>query len=397
MTKHLIADLPFLDFQADGFSTRGPEVIEARAQSWVAQTPYGLAILRHREAGLLLRHKSLRQGSYHWPIRMGLTGSFARFWMESVISQEGDRHKLWRRLLTLSLSEKYVLSLKTEFDQIAAALCNDLKNMTSCEFMTDFAMPFAGRANCVLLGLPQDQWTEVSGHAANLGLAMGLESKSYEPTFNASCDALMDLSRDLVERARKDSNDHSYPARLTRAFDGSDINDEQILLDMIVISIFGGVDTTKGQLGFLMALFDQHPQEWQKLRADPSLADQAINEAIRLRPTTTWATREAIEDFIFQDQEILKGTTIHVLAHASATDPNIHDGVFNISKQRRVHFGFGGGAHHCIGHFLARTDMTSALNALAATISTFEVTDASFHPDSGNTSPITLSLNLNTL
>ena len=390
----MIADLPYLDFEADGFSTRGPEVMDARAKSWVARTPYGLAILRHREAGLLLRNKSLRQGSYHWPIRMGLTGSFARFWTESVISQEGPRHKLWRRLLTESLSDEFVLSLKSEFDAIAATLCNALKTNETCEFMADFAMPFAGRVNCALLGLPHDQWSEVSGHASNLGLAMGLECKSYEPTFNTSCDALMDLARDLATRARQDLTDQSYPARLTRAFDASEIDEEQILLDMIVISIFGGVDTTKGQLGFLMTLFDQHPDEWQKLRADPTLADQAINEAVRLRPTTTWATREAIEDFTFQDLEISKGTTVHILAHASATDPNVHDGAFNISEPRRVHFGFGGGAHHCIGHFLARTDMASALIALSNTIDTFSVTDATFHPDSGNTSPIRLNLKL---
>lgn len=386
-------NLPFLDFTAAGFSTRSAEVKEARSQSWAARTPYGLAVLPHREAGQLLRDRRLRQGSYHWPIRMGLEGSFARFWTNSVISQEGERHKIWRRLLTDSLSEDFVVGLIPKFEAAAKKLITPLQTKSEMDFMADFSMPFAGMVNCALLGLPDEDWPEVSGHASNLGLAMGLECKSNEPIFNASCDALTELSAELAGRARTDPNDQSYPALLTRAFDKSGLADEQILMDLIVISIFGGVDTTKGQLGFLMTLFDQHPSEWKKLQDNPRLADQAINEAVRMRPTTTWATREAVEDFTFGNVAIAKGTTIHVLAHATGTDKAVHDGVFDISAKRRIHFGFGGGAHHCIGHFLARTDMAVALKSLARAITSFNITNASFHPDSGNTSPIILQMN----
>ena len=395
MTKPLTADaLPFLDFERDGFSTRSAEVTAARDQSWIARTPYGFAVLRHREAGQILRDRRFRQGSYHWPIRMGLEGSFARFWSNSVISQEGAQHKQWRQFLTKALSEKFVLSLVPKFEEIAETLIAPMKENTTCEFMADFSMPFAGMVNCALLGLPDDQWPDVSRHASNLGLAMGLGCKENEPIFNASCDALMELSKELAARARKDSSDKSYPARLTRAFDDAGIEDKQILLDLIVISIFGGVDTTKGQLGFLMTLFGDHPDEWKKLRADPTLADAAINEAVRMRPTTTWATREAVEDLVLGDVKIAKGSTIHVLSHATGTDAAVHDGQFKIDTARRVHFGFGGGAHHCIGHFLARTDMSVALRVLAREIERFEVTDAHFHPDSGNTSPIDMSLKI---
>ncbi|MEM7240572.1 MAG: cytochrome P450 [Pseudomonadota bacterium] len=387
-------DLPFLDFERTGFSTRSDEVIAARDQSWIAQTPYGFAVLRHREAGNILRDRRFRQGSYHWPVRMGLKGSFARFWSNSVISQEGAQHKAWRRLLTEALSEDFVLSLVPTFEEIAERLIAPLKKGATCEFMQDFSMPFAGMVNCALLGLPLHQWPDVSRHASNLGLAMGLGCKENETIFNTSCDALMDLSAQLAARARNDASDQSYPARLTRAFDAAGIKEEQVLLDLIVISIFGGVDTTKGQLGFLMTLFGDHPKEWQKLRADPDLADAAINEAIRMRPTTTWATREAVEHVVLQDIPIPQGSTVHVLSHATGTDGPVHDGHFDITAPRRIHFGFGGGAHHCIGHFLARTDMALALKVLAGAIERFEVTQARFHPDSGNTSPIEQRLNI---
>lgn len=387
-------DLPFLDFTNPGFSTRSEEVYAARAAHWAARTPYGLAVLRHKEAGFLLRDRRLRQGSYAWPKRMGLNGAFADFWTRSVISQEGRTHQAQRRLLVDALSVEFVNGLKPAFAKAAEKLLFEMRDKTKIEFMEAFSRPFAGMVNCALLGLPMADWETVSADATALGLAMGVECKSHEPVFNQACENLMTLAQRLIARARIDPSDQSFPARLTRAFDSSAFRGEQILRDLIVISIFGGVDTTKGQLGFLMWLFSQNPDQWAALRRDPNLADAAINEAIRMRPTTTWATREATVDLTFEGLPIAKGTTVHILSHATGTDPQKHDGGFDITAKRHIHFGFGGGAHHCVGHYLARSDMSVALKCLAREIADFELCEARFHPDSGNTSPITLDLNV---
>lgn len=386
--------LPFLDFKADGFSTRSTEVIQARKTHWCARTPYGLAVLRHKQAGQLLRDRRLRQGSYAWTLRNDLKGCFADFWARSVISQEGPPHRAQRDLMVRALSDDFVEGLKPQFVQAAQQLADPLSAKTTCEFMAEFSIPFAGMANCALLGLPFEHWPQVSADASALGLAMGIECKSHEATFNAACVRLMDLAADLVARARAKQNNRGYVDRLVKLFDQSDHMDEQTLLDMIVISIFGGVDTTKAQLGFLICLFADHPDQWHHLRTDPALALNAINEAIRNRPTTTWATREAVTDFTFEGVDIVRGTTVHILSHATGTDPAIHHPAkFDITRKRKIHFGFGGGAHHCIGHYLAKTDMGVALQVLAKTWAEFTLANPPvFLPDSGNTSPVSIEL-----
>ena len=85
--------LPFLNLKNPNFSTKGPEITSARDGSWCAKTPFGLAVLRYREVGLLLRDKRLRQGSYAWPDKNKLEGSFAEFWKRSIISREGKDHR----------------------------------------------------------------------------------------------------------------------------------------------------------------------------------------------------------------------------------------------------------------------------------------------------------------
>ncbi len=143
-----------------------------------------------------------------------------------------------------------------------------------------------------------------------------------------------------------------------------------------------------------MSLLAEHPAEYQKLRADPSLVEATVEEFIRARPTTTWVTREAIEDFEFGGEMIKAGMTLHLLVHASARDPSIcPDPAFNITAKRRTHFGFGGGAHHCLGYHVARSDMASALTAISKRVARFEISgQPEFLPDSGNTSPVRLPL-----
>ncbi len=384
----------FLDLSAQGFSTRSNAVAAARAAHWCARTPYGLAVLRHQQVGRLLRDRRLRQGSHGWPRRHGMTGVFTDFWERSVIGREGDHHRCLRRLATDALSRDFVDALKPDFDRIAAEQVGVFDETGRLEFMEAFAIPFAGKAIAVLIGIGAENWREISHDASDLGLAMGVDCKAHQARVDAACQRLTDLAQDLTQRVRSGRDDASYIARLTKGFDANPDTDETALLDMIVISIFGGVDTTRSQLGLGMTLFADHPDQYQAFRADPSLAPHVVEEFIRARPTTTWSSREALEDFTFEGVDIEAGQTIHLFVNASARDPLVCDDPnFDVLATRKAHFGFGGGAHHCLGNQVARSDMASALTALGRRVANLELDGPpEMLPDSGNTSPVRLDL-----
>ena len=376
------------------FSTRGFEVKEARKKAFYATTPYGLAILRYKEVGQLLRDRRLRQGSHTWPDKNNLGGSFGKFWKRSIIGQEGEYHRKLRDVLVPALSQDYINSLIPEFESIALSLCNNLRSKNSCEFMTEFAKPFAGQVMSVLLGLNIRKWEMISQAASDLGLAMGVDCKANEAIFDKAYDGLASLASDLIEKVQSGQDNTSFVSRLIeQASKFKDFTDLE-MSDLIVMSIFGGVDTTRSQLGLGLLTFIKYPKEWVKLEKDSTLAENAFHELIRERPTTTWVTREAITDFEFSGVKILKGTILHLLVHSSSRDPFIDDQQgFNISKRRKKHFGFGGGAHHCVGHFMAKTDSIIALNALAKTIKDICLNgNVALLPDTGNTSPLRLPI-----
>ncbi len=402
-------DLPYLDITAPGFSTRSKQVMAARAQHWCARTPFGLAVLRHRQAGLLLRDRRLRQGSYAWPETVGLTGSFADFWRRSLISQEGAAHRSLRRIAQAALSNDYVQTLSSAFEAVAHDLLAPARRAPQVEFMTGFSERFAGRAVTTLLGLGAAAATKIARDASTLGFSMGLDARSHQDAINAAHDRLSDLAAQLIERARRgkgatgqdasgqDANEpghENYVARLLAHAEAVGLNDDQSLTDLIVISIFGGVDTTRAQLGFLIALLAEQPEQWAWLRADPARIPDAVEEAVRTRPTTTWSTREAVEDVEQDGITIRAGQTVHILAHATATDPLIGDWQgFDVRAPRKSHFGFGGGAHHCLGQFVARTDMACAMRVLLTNWKTVRLIGSPrYLPESGNTSPVELTI-----
>ena len=94
--------------------------------------------------------------------------------------------------------------------------------------------------------------------------------------------------------------------------------------------------------------------------------------------------------------DIFEGDIVHVFVNASGRDPTvIGDDAFDITQKRKIHFGFGGGAHNCLGQHVARTDMSEALREMTRNWRGIEFAgEADFLPDSGNTSPLRLPMRL---
>ena len=161
------------------------------------------------------------------------------------------------------------------------------------------------------------------------------------------------------------------------------------LRDSLVLLIFGGFDTTRNQLGLAMQVFMDHPDQWRLLGQRPELGPAAVEEVMRVRPTTTWVTREALTDFTFDGLDIEAGTTVHLFCESAGTD---RAAGFDITATGRApHFGFGGGVHYCLGHYVARADMSAALTVLARRLSRPRPAGtATWLPDSGNTGPVRL-------
>lgn len=389
-----MGDAPFLDLADPTYSIRSPEVRAAREASWYARTPYGLAILRYEEMGKLLIHRSLRQGSHAWPDHNGVgSGHFADWWRKTILVTEGVDHRRLRKFVNPAFSPKTVKGLMPDFERVTHELIDGFVDKGECDFMKEFADPYAGRVLTMLLGMPASAADEILRLAADMGLALGVTYKQSLPIIEAATEEMYALVGDLVAERQKAPKDDVLSV-LVNAADGDDRLSHDELMTMGVMLVFAGVDTTRNQLGLGMSMFLDHPEQWEILAEQPELDMAASNECMRLRPTITWVTREAVEDFEFQGLEIKSGTTIHLLSESAGSDPRTFDGApFDITERRTKNYGFGGGMHVCLGQIVAKNDMAVAYRLLSSRIKDIRAAEgAEWLPDSGNTGPIRLPI-----
>jgi cytochrome P450 len=390
---------PFFDIADPAFSVSSAEVRRAREAGWYARTSYGLAVLRYDQVSRLIRHPALRQGSRRWPAHHGITsGPFADWWASWVLNQEGEAHQRMRRLLSPAFSRRIVEALRPRFGELAGELADSFAGTGRCEFMADFAEPYAARVIAIMLGIAEDEWPAIAAESATLGLAMGVRIREHLPRIEAALAALYEYADTVIAARRREPCDDLVTSLLksqsqSQAGEGGLTTAE--LRDALVLLIFGGFDTTRNQLGLAMQVFLEHPGQWRLLGERPELGAAAVEEVMRVRPTTTWVTREALDDFVFDGLDVEAGTTIHLFCASAGTDGGQGGGgEFDITATGRPpHFGFGGGIHYCLGHYVARADMATALTVLAGRCEDPRPAgEASWLPDSGNTGPVRLPI-----
>jgi cytochrome P450 len=396
-------EVPFFDLADPAFSVTSAEVRRAREAGWYARTSYGLAVLRYDQVSRLIRHPALRQGSRLWPAHHGITsGPFADWWSGWVLNLEGAAHQRLRRLLNPAFSRRIVEALRPRFRDLAGELVESFPEPGRCEFMAEFAEPYAARVVAIMLGIAEDEWPTIAAESATIGLAMGVRIGEHLPRIEAALAALYDYADALIAARRRHPRDDLVTGLLRSGAGEAGLTEAGLteaglteagltateLRDSLVLLIFGGFDTTRNQLGLAMGVFMDHPAQWRLLGEHPELGAAAVEEVMRVRPTTTWVTREALADFTFDGLDIEAGTTVHLFCESAGTDAGQE---FDITAQRPPHFGFGGGVHYCLGHYVARADMCAALTVLAGRLSDLRPAGtALWLPDSGNTGPVRL-------
>ncbi|MGH3704282.1 MAG: cytochrome P450 [Agromyces sp.] len=381
-----------LDLADPAFDVTSEPVLEARDADWYAETPYGWAILRYEEGTAVLKDRRFQQGNARWPAQNGIhDGPWQQWWGETLLSIEGDDHLRLRRLLGPAFRSRTIEAMRPQFQDLANELIDSFAPRGRVEFVSEFAEPYASRILCLLLGLPDEQWPQVAHWADDLGKSFGVNVRSDLPRIEAALEGLTEYIEEVIADRAANPRDDLVTTLLT-AHESDDALSRRELSVALVFLAFAGMETTRNQLGLAMQTFLAHPDQWALLADRPELGGRAVEEVMRVNPTVTWVTREAIDDVDLHGLLVPKGGIVQVLSHAIGTDPRTMGETSDFDllvEDRPLHAGFGGGAHHCIGHFVARTDMSAALPLLAQRMPGAAADGpGEWLPVSGNTGPI---------
>ena len=382
--------MTYLDLADPAFDVTSPQVHEARDRSWYAETPYGWAVLRYAEASALLHDRRFGQGNARWPAQNGIhSGLFAGWWAETLLSLEGDDHARLRRLLAPAFRKQNIVAMRPRFEQLADELVDAFVARGRVELVTEFAEPYAARIICGLLGLPEESWPQVARWADDLGRSFGVNVAADLPAIESALEGLSSYFEEVVADRRARPRDDLVTTLVRAQADAARLSERELSVALVFLA-FAGLETTRNQLGLAVQTLLRHPDQWRLLGERPELGGQAVEEVMRVNPTVTWVTREALEDVDLHGLHVPRGGIVQVLSHAAGTDPAAApDPAFDITAVRPPHLGFGSGVHHCLGHFVARTDLAVALPLLARRLPDAEPDGpGAWLPMSGNTGPV---------
>lgn len=132
------------------------------------------------------------------------------------------------------------------------------------------------------------------------------------------------------------------------------------------VMLFGGIETGEGMTTTLFWHLLTSPDQLAALRADRSLAAQAVEESLRLEPAAARVDRYATADVELAGASIRRGDLVIVSLTAGNRDPAAYTDpdAFDLSRTNvRSHLAFAQGPHACVGIHLARLETLSVLDA----------------------------------
>ena len=137
-----------------------------------------------------------------------------------------------------------------------------------------------------------------------------------------------------------------------------------------------GVDTTVSGLGAAVYCLARFPEQFALLRADPSLARAAFEEAVRYETPVQTFFRTTTRPVEIGGIAIDEGEKVLMFLGAANRDPRHWErpDEYDIARRTIGHVGFGSGIHQCVGQLLARLEGECVLSALARKVSLIEIT-----------------------
>jgi cytochrome P450 len=346
-------------------------------EDWLVACPFGFIVLDRESGEFFLRSKQTEFPGLTIAELFGIhEGALYEEIVKNIITLGGADHRRIRNLVNPALAPRAVARYRPAMRRYIGELLDTAAAAgPRCEFIAQVAKPYPSLVIADVMGVD-------SRNAPKLHEWSNLIQQQFDPV-------LLAQNRDRIEAGvlefyawvdeqiaeRRDSPSEDLITDLIAAeAEGERLSHDE-LRNLILNVLVGGVDTSQSQIAHAVRLLAEHPEQWERLRADPDgLALAAVDEAIRFEPITPFTARVTSSDVEHRGVTFPAGTVVLVSAwHANRQ--GVEPDAFDITADRggaRV-LTFGAGQHYCVGANLARAEMQEAVAALAGRVRTLEL------------------------
>lgn len=332
----------------------------------------GWHVTRYSHVNVLLRDKKLsatRSGS----IRGGCGASRATAWMDAclrhwMIFKEPPEHGRLRNTCNRSFTDRMIQSLAPQVEAFIDTLIDRLPTVGTVDFIESFAYPLPSMVIGQILGIETGRLTRLTGCAADMVEAFG----TGRPTLQAakSYQHVTGYFSDLIERGNLSP---VLQAFVDAAGEGV-VSTEELLTNCAFL-LLAGLDTTINFIANGLLSLLRNPAEFERLRADDSVAPRAVEELLRFESPIQYVSRWSSTEFPLGNRTIRSGDRLVLSIGAANHDPAqfTRPDELDLDREQNPHLAFISGVHYCLGAPLARLEGCLVLRALVRRFRHLEV------------------------
>lgn len=321
-----------------------------------------------------------------WTIERGNAPTLLPEELMTPMLRDDESHHAVRRIIQRAFAPAELMRIQGVVERIVDDLIDNMMKQPQPEgdFFDLFAMPLPSRLMCVLMGVPERDYTKYKLWADHYYYSI-----FNDPDFTA--ERQMDDAREIAESlfgliaerrgelARLglepdmalvgSTLPNDFMSRFMCSRIGDDPVPDHYTLSLMLAVILGGNETTMNLLGNLLWRLLEQPDLWRRLKEAPDLIEVAIDESLRLDPPVLAQFRSARHDVEVGGITIPAGAKAMYNVVAVNQNPDVFDNPNEFRLDRpgglaRKHASFGGGLHFCIGAGLARMEVKRAFQML---------------------------------
>ncbi len=276
-----------------------------------------------------------------------------------MLNMDPPMHTRYRRLVNKGFTPRMIRDLEATVVSSTDDILDSVCETGTADFVEQISAELPLRVIAELMGVPQEDRHLVFDWSNRM---VGSEDAEYQISPEASTQASMELfayADELCAKKRLDPHTDLFSVLTQAQIDGDELNQLELDLFFLLLAVAGN-ETTRNLISGAMVAFFDHPDQWERLRADRSLLPTAIEEMLRFVSPVMHFRRQAAADVVIADQKISEGDKV-VFWHISANrDERVfpNPDAFDIGRTPNNHMAFGGGGpHFCLGANLARMEI----------------------------------------
>ena len=307
---------------------------------------------------------------------------------QSLIETDPPDHTRLRKLVSYAFTRSKVKEYEDYTRMIARDLLDRAIAKREFDWVTEISEPLPISVLISVLGLPQEDAPMLIELTSEMAAATDPEYRPDPSKYPTDIDPrllpfgtpaahhVFEYGRKIGEERRKNPTDDLVSRLVHAEVDGERLNDTEYS-NFFELFIFAGNETTRTGISQGTLALMEHPDEFDRLEAEPSLMPTAVDEILRYGTPIIYFRRTATRPTEIRGVPIEAGDRVALWYVAANFDEEVFEepSRFDIGRHPNPHVTFGrGGPHFCLGSFLAHLEIRILIEEILARDVRFELT-----------------------